>query len=95
MFHRTIAEKIKTMGCDFGEIVVVSSISGPGSTNSYCGNRINNSWTVLKKNMISLGMDSGIRTIYSHSLNRGFSSKYPESYSDWQTLETLAKMLWQ
>lgn len=36
---------------------------------------------------IYLDMDSKMRTMYSHRLDKRFSLKFPEGYPNWQTVE--------
>lgn len=64
------------------------------------GTEPSNKWVELggKKMLeeMSLDMDSGIGTIYSCKLNKGFGLKYPDGCPDWPKPEgTTVRTLWQ
>lgn len=65
--------------CEFDGVMIMSSISDPGITNSDSVEMSNN-WSVPKKDMISLDISSRMRTIYFHRLNK----KLPGLLETWR-----------
>lgn len=81
---------IKPLVGKFGDITIMSSIPGPGRTNTDSLKTTNNDCTALNKNETSylpLDMVKGTRTTYTGRLNNGLSFKFSEGYPARQTPE--------
>lgn len=62
-FNPLIASGLKALIHEYGDIVIISSISGPGNpVNELNSNRVSNNLVVLNKNKLSLYMGSRMRT---------------------------------